>query len=80
MCLVSSTYKILVALPSTFRSHYQFGSAISKALAAKGHDVTVISPFKQPNPLPNYKEIHLEFTQDAANSSNSLLPFKYSNE
>lgn len=73
LCLVScKAYKILVVLPSTFWSHYQFGMAISKALVASGHDVTVVSPFKQPKPLLNYREIHLELTQDAANASKSI--------
>lgn len=67
----SATLKILVALPSTFMSHYQFGAAISKALAAKGHVVTVLSPFEQPKPLPeNCKEVHLELTQVAASACN----------
>lgn len=69
----SATLKILVALPATFRSHYQFGAAISKALAAKGHEVTVVSPFEQSKPLPpNYKEVFLELTQDAVSACNSF--------
>lgn len=60
-----SSYKLLVALPTTFPSHYQFGSEISKVLASVGHEVTVISPFKQPKALPNYEEVYLELTQDA---------------
>lgn len=31
-----------------------------KALAEEGHDVTVISPFKEKHPIPNYKEVFLE--------------------
>lgn len=66
-----NSYKILVALPTTFKSHYQFGSEISKALAAEGHEVTVISPFKQAKPLPNYDEVHLEHTVQATKNSKS---------
>lgn len=64
----ASAYEILVALPTTLKSHYQFGNAIAKALAAKGHEVTVISPFKQPKPAPNYEEVYLELTEPAINA------------
>lgn len=67
---LANGYKILVALPTTFKSHYQFGSELSKALAADGSEVTVISPFKQSNPPPNYKEVYLEHTQKAVEPSN----------
>lgn len=60
-----SAYKVLVALPTAFKSHYQFGSEISKALAAMGHEVTVVSPFKQLTPLTNYEEVYLEHTEAA---------------
>lgn len=56
-------YKILVALPCPWRSHYQFGSEIAKALAAEGHEVTVLSPFKQSEPIPNYEELYIELKE-----------------
>lgn len=62
-------YKMLFALPTLFKSHYQFGNAIAKTLAEKGHEVTVISPFKQSKSLPNYKEVYLELTQQAYETS-----------
>lgn len=31
-----------------------------KGLAADGHDVTIISPFKEDKPIPNYNEIYLD--------------------
>lgn len=37
--------KILGVFPMTARSHYILGSSLMRALAEKGHDVTVISPF-----------------------------------
>lgn len=58
-------YNVLVAIPASYKSHHQFGSDISKGLVAAGHQVTIISPFKQPNSLPNYEEIHLELTKEA---------------
>lgn len=47
-------------------SHYQFGNEIAKALASEGHEVTVISPFKQTKPLPNYEEVHIETAPNLA--------------
>lgn len=75
-CLIISfklvnTYNILIALPTSFKSHYQFGSAIAKALAGEGHVVTVMSSFKQPTPLPsNYQEVHMEQTHKTIEPSN----------
>lgn len=37
-------YKILIVLPTPFKSHWNIGSAIAKTLARKGHEVTLISP------------------------------------
>lgn len=65
----ASAYKVLVALPTAFKSHYQFASEISKALAAVGHEVTVVSPFKQLTPLTNYEEVYLEHTEAAIQKS-----------
>ncbi|XP_055305408.1 UDP-glucosyltransferase 2-like [Sitodiplosis mosellana] len=58
-----NTYRILVALPYIGRSHYRFGSALSQGLAAAGHEVTVISPYKELNPMPNYHQVYLEHTE-----------------
>ncbi|XP_055628473.1 UDP-glycosyltransferase UGT5-like [Toxorhynchites rutilus septentrionalis] len=49
--------KILGVFPTSSRSHYIVGSALMKALAKKGHQVTVISPFPQKKPLENYRDI-----------------------
>lgn len=51
------TYRILGVFPTTYHSHYKTGSALMKGLAAAGHDVSVISPFTQSPPMPNYREI-----------------------
>lgn len=39
-------YKILVALPTSYKSHWNIGSSIAKELAKKGHQVTLISPYE----------------------------------
>lgn len=39
-------YKILIVLPTPFKSHWNVGSSIAKALAEKEHKVTLISPYE----------------------------------
>lgn len=62
-------YKFLAMLPVTSRSHYYIGSNLMKALAAKGHEVTVISPFKEDKPIPNFKEVLLESSWEKSRES-----------
>ncbi|XP_308284.5 UDP-glucosyltransferase 2 [Anopheles gambiae] len=50
-------YRILCIYPSSGRSHVLVGQALLKGLAARGHDVTMVSPFKLSKPVPNYREI-----------------------
>ncbi|XP_044265327.1 UDP-glycosyltransferase UGT5-like [Tribolium madens] len=51
--------KILGVMPVTGRSHYILVSTLMRALAEKGHDVTVISCFGEKNPPKNgtYRDI-----------------------
>lgn len=58
-------YKVLVAVSGPWMSHYQFGIEMVKALAAEGHEVTMITPFKLPEAIPNYEEVFVEFDHDA---------------
>lgn len=53
-------YNILGIFPMISRSHYIVGHALLKGLADAGHEVTMISPFKEPKPIPNYNEVVLE--------------------
>lgn len=55
-----SSYKILGVFHIPAKSHYIVGHALMKGLAEQGHEVTVISAFKSPNPIENYEEIYLE--------------------
>lgn len=64
------SYKILAVLPVTSRSHYYIGHNLMKGLAEDGHDVTVISPFKQNVPIKNYKEVFLEHSWEMSRRSN----------
>lgn len=60
-----ASYKILGIVCSTVApSHYYVGRALMKGLAADGHEVTIISPFKEKNPIPNYNEVYLDRTLD----------------
>lgn len=60
--IVSSVgaYRILGVFPVTAYSHYVLGSRLMKGLAEKGHDVTIIAPFKDNDPPRLYREIVLE--------------------
>lgn len=53
-------FKILGVLPTTAKSHYITGSGLMKALAAAGHEVTVISHFRESKPIKNYREIVID--------------------
>lgn len=55
----AGAYRILGIFPASAYSHYALASRLMKALAEKGHDVTVISPFKEKNPPKSYREIVL---------------------
>ncbi|XP_021699050.1 UDP-glucuronosyltransferase 2A3 [Aedes aegypti] len=61
LCIISvqnvQSAKILGVFPTSSKSHYIVGSALMKALARKGHEVTVISPFPQQKPMKNYRDI-----------------------
>ncbi|KAF5289137.1 hypothetical protein FQR65_LT02027 [Abscondita terminalis] len=52
-----SEYQHFGIYPFPAYSHYQLGDAIFKALAKRGHQVTVVSPFKENNPPDNYTQI-----------------------
>ncbi|KAF5289139.1 hypothetical protein FQR65_LT02029 [Abscondita terminalis] len=51
------TANILGVYPFPSHSHYGLGNTIFKELANRGHNVTVISPFKEIDPPQNYKQI-----------------------
>lgn len=51
------SYKILGIFHTFSKSHYIAGGALMKGLAAKGHDVTVISPYPQDKPTKNYHDV-----------------------
>lgn len=65
-CYAVASYKILSVFPTISPSHYYVGRALMKGLAADGHEVTMISPFKEKNQIPNYNEVYLDGVYDQA--------------
>lgn len=54
------SYKILGIFPTIAPSHYNVGKSLMQGLAAAGHDVTIVSPFKESKPIKNYREVYLK--------------------
>lgn len=65
-------YKILGLLHIPVKSHYIVISALMRELAHRGHEVTVITAFKEPNPIPNYEEIYIENSLPDAMKSKTI--------
>lgn len=55
-----SSYKILGVFHLPCRSHHIVGNALMKGLARAGHEVTIITAFKEKDTIENYEEIYLE--------------------
>jgi len=51
--------RILAVFPFPSPSHLHVLNALTKALAAKGHQMVVVSPFPQKNPIANYTDVDL---------------------
>jgi glucuronosyltransferase len=56
--------KILGVFPLPGKSHFIVSSALMKELANRGHQVTVLSPFPEKSPIPNYTDIDISITRD----------------
>lgn len=56
----ATAFKVLAFLPFFASSHNKIGQSIARAIADKGHDVTIISCFPKKDPNRNYKEISTE--------------------
>ncbi|KAH8292132.1 hypothetical protein KR054_005999 [Drosophila jambulina] len=74
--LEAESAKILATFPFPGRSQYIFMEAYLKALAAKGHQVTVINAFKN-KPTPNMRFIEAMKVQDFTDEMMSLLNEPY---
>lgn len=67
--------KILGVFPVPAPSHYILGSALMRALAEKGHDVTVINPYgeKQPPKNGKYRDVLLTGFKEMAESKSATI-------
>jgi glucuronosyltransferase len=52
-------FKVLGVFAFGSKSHFAIGHGIVESLHKAGHDVTVISPYPQKNPNPNYRNISI---------------------
>ena len=55
-------FNILGICPSASYSHQQPFQALMKALASRGHSVTVVSTIPSKKPIKNYEDVDLSFT------------------
>ncbi|XP_062553023.1 UDP-glucosyltransferase 2-like [Armigeres subalbatus] len=69
--------KILCVFPSPGRSHVLVGQVLLKALAERGHQVTMVSPFKLSKPVPNYREIYVPPDDTVSKMTKSFLEKKH---
>lgn len=74
-CLLAnvSSYKILGVFPFAASSHYIVGSALMKGLAEKGHDVTIISAYKEQSPIKNFKTIPIPEALEAMEGESHII-------
>lgn len=70
-----NSYRFLGILPVPSKSHYYIGHNLLKGLALEGHDVTVVSPFKEKTPIKNYKEVFLEHSWEESRRSKFSIIF-----
>lgn len=61
----SEAARILAIFPMPVKSHTIVYEALAIELARQGHDVVAVTNFPQKNPLPNYKDIYVEFADDS---------------
>lgn len=59
-CYGVTSYRILMTFTIPSPSHHIIGKALMQGLIADGHEVTLISPFKENYAHENFTEIHLD--------------------
>lgn len=81
LCMVNglvNTYKILGIFPSMSKSHFLVGSVLMRGLAEAGHNVTVLSPYPQSEPiLQNYRDICVQGIQEVIKSMKFVCRYTY---
>uniref|UniRef100_A0A182P823 Uncharacterized protein n=1 Tax=Anopheles epiroticus TaxID=199890 RepID=A0A182P823_9DIPT len=58
-CRTSSAAKILAVFPSISKTNYIFGQVLFEALAARGHNVTIVSPFEVQYANENIRQLRI---------------------
>lgn len=71
ICAINS-HRILGLFPHPGLSHFHFFHPIMRLLAEAGHDVTVVSQFKNNPPMENYKDELLTDNSDGLVNAVSL--------
>ncbi|KAL3270169.1 hypothetical protein HHI36_009226 [Cryptolaemus montrouzieri] len=74
LCLItfSECGRILGIFHMVGKSHYAAGNTLMKILAARGHEVTFVSPFKEKKPPKNFKDVVLTPTTSRATNFFSM--------
>ena len=70
---VSIGSRILFLFPTPSKSHMVIAHSLSRALAEKGHDVTVVSPFPLNKSLKNHREIVIPFNKRAKEVMDKIM-------
>lgn len=70
------SYNILIAIDFPARSSFVFLNPLMKSLVQRGHNLTVISNFRQTDEIPNYKEILIDGV-NALGDLESVKDLKY---
>jgi len=70
LTLITATQSanILVFAPMPFKSHFKGFQPLFKELAAKGHNLTVVSTFPLKTPLANYTDIPISVDESILKS------------
>lgn len=69
----ATSSRILFLFPSPSKSHLIVVKGLSTALAERGHDVTVVSPFPLEKPMKNYRDIIVEIPEDHHQMSSDMV-------
>ncbi|KAK5642054.1 hypothetical protein RI129_008221 [Pyrocoelia pectoralis] len=77
ICLTNGA-RILGVFQMPSYSHYQLGDRILKELAARGHEVTIISPFEEKEKIKNVRKIVIENVLEVF-ASKAVDMFSYAN-
>lgn len=72
-CEISLASRILFLFPSPSKSHLIVVQGLSTALAERGHDVTVVSPFPLSKPMKNYRDIKSPLSDAVQDISSDMV-------